>query len=223
MLLLVVPEDVLEHDDGVVDHDAGGEREPEHGQVVEGEAGHPHGGEGRDDGARDRDGGHERRPELLYRQEEEHGGDRRQPRDLDQQLGVALEEGQAHGGDDGEEHRALPPAEAADEGGDDEAGEEPAEQEMVLHLVEGALDEAGEVADRLELDVLGQPLLELGQAGLDRVDHRHRVGARLLPDEHGDRVLPVQAGERARRLAQSALTLFVIATLMRVIAESLSS
>ena len=58
LLLLDEAEDVLEHDDGVVDDDADHEHEREHGHAVQGEAERPHHAEGRDDGARD---GHRRR------------------------------------------------------------------------------------------------------------------------------------------------------------------
>ena len=199
-LLFRVPEDVLQHDDGIVDDDAGGERQPEHGQVVEGEARHAHGGEGGDDRHRDRQRRHEGGPELLHGKEEDHGGEDGRPRHLEEELGVALEEGRRHRRHDGEEDRALVPAQPADEGGDDEAGEQPAEQQVVLHLVERALDEAREVADDLELDVLGQALLDLGQPRLHAVHHRHRVGAGLLADEEGHRVGAVEARERARLL-----------------------
>jgi len=42
----------------------------------------------------------------------------------------------------------------------------------------------------------------------------------VLPGAEWSNELTVDAGERARRLAQAALTLFIIATLMRVVAES---
>src|SRR5262249_57832628 len=55
------PEDVLEHDDGVVDHDADHQHEREHGHAVQGEVQRPHHAEGRDDRGRDGHGGDERR------------------------------------------------------------------------------------------------------------------------------------------------------------------
>jgi copper transport protein len=42
----------------------------------------------------------------------------------------------------------------------------------------------------------------------------------VLPGAEWSNELTVDAGERARRLAQAALTLFIIATLMRIVAES---
>ena len=196
-LLVDVPEDVLQHDDGVVDDDARGERQPEHGQVVEGEAGHAHGQERGDDGAGDGQGGHEGRAQLPHRAEEDHGDDDADPRHPQEQLRVAGEEGRAHRADDEGHRRDLPPHEIADEDGHDEAGQEAAEQQVILHLVDRALDEARQVAHHLELDVLGQALLDLGQPRLDAVHHGHRVGARLLADDEGHRVAAVQAGEGA--------------------------
>ena len=110
ILLVHVAKDVLEHDDGVIDHDAGRYGEPQHRDVVQREAGPPHGEEGGDDRGRD-----------------------------------------GHGGDEG-----GPPVPPAEEDPHDQARQEGAEDEVVLDLAEGPLDEAGLVADDVDRHVGGQ-------------------------------------------------------------------
>ncbi len=54
LALLHVADDVLDHDDGVVDDEAGADRQRHQRQIVEREAGNPHHGECRDDRQRQR-------------------------------------------------------------------------------------------------------------------------------------------------------------------------
>ena len=67
---LAVAEDVLEHDDRVVDQHPHAKRESAQRHDVEGEIAHPHHDERGQDGERDRDPDHERLPERA--EEEEH-------------------------------------------------------------------------------------------------------------------------------------------------------
>ena len=65
-----VARDVLDHDDGVVHDEAGGERDAEQGQRVDGEAEELHEGEGADQGDGDRDGRDERAAPVLQEDED---------------------------------------------------------------------------------------------------------------------------------------------------------
>ena len=65
-----VPEDVLVYDHRVVDHDADGQDQPQHGDVVEREAHVPHEHEGRDDRGGDGQGGDQGRPPVADEQED---------------------------------------------------------------------------------------------------------------------------------------------------------
>jgi hypothetical protein len=69
--------DVLEHDDGVVDDDADGEREREQRERVEREAGGAHQPERADDARGDGDGGDERRAHVAQEQKHDGGGEHR--------------------------------------------------------------------------------------------------------------------------------------------------
>ena len=62
--------DVFEHHDGVVDHDADGEHQAEHGEIVERVAHRPHQREGGDERGGNGDGGDDRAAPVV--QEEEH-------------------------------------------------------------------------------------------------------------------------------------------------------
>ena len=74
-LLLDESEDVLEHDDGVVDDDAGRERQREHRHVVQREAGHFHERERPDDRRRDGQRGDERHADVADEQEHDDAGE----------------------------------------------------------------------------------------------------------------------------------------------------
>ena len=65
--------DVLEHDDGVVDHDADGQHQPEQRQVVEREPQQAHDGEGADQGDADVDHRQEERLPVLQEQQDDNG------------------------------------------------------------------------------------------------------------------------------------------------------
>ena len=69
--LLDVAVDVLEHDDGVVDHEADGEHEREQGQGVDGEAEGIHQRERADQRYGNRDEGNQRRPDRAQEQEDD--------------------------------------------------------------------------------------------------------------------------------------------------------
>src|SRR5439155_4235050 len=86
------------------------------------------------------------------------------------------------------------------------------------HGVERGLDEARLVADDLHLDVVGERALQARQLPLYPVDHRNRVGARLLTDDELDRVLAVQARERAR-LDHPVLGIAQVAHAQRPVAQ----
>ena len=70
--LLLVPVRVLQHDDGVVHHDADGQREREQGEVVDREPEEVHDREGRDDRRGDREAGDDRRPQVPQEEEDDH-------------------------------------------------------------------------------------------------------------------------------------------------------
>ncbi|KTT90187.1 hypothetical protein NS44R_14905, partial [Mammaliicoccus sciuri] len=79
-----MPHDVLDHDDGVVDHEADGYRERHQRQVVDREAGQPHPGTGAGQRQRHRPAGRDRRHHAAQEHEHhdhhENGG--RQQREL---------------------------------------------------------------------------------------------------------------------------------------------
>ena len=66
-------EDVLEHDDGVVDHDADHQRQRQHGDLVQREAHGRHQREGRNDGSRNRDRGDQRGAPVREEDEDDDG------------------------------------------------------------------------------------------------------------------------------------------------------
>jgi hypothetical protein len=71
---LDVAGDVLDHDDGVVDHEAGGDGERHDREVVEAEAREIHHRQGADERQRHREAGDQRRPPVAQEQED-HGHD----------------------------------------------------------------------------------------------------------------------------------------------------
>jgi hypothetical protein len=76
-LLLDEADDVLQHDDGVVDDDPDGEREGEQRDDVQREPGHPHRREGADDRDRDRERGDERAPDVAEEDQDDERGEGR--------------------------------------------------------------------------------------------------------------------------------------------------
>ncbi len=76
--LFLVPEGVLEHDDGVVHHDADRDRQREQRKVVDRETEEVHDRKGRDDGRRNREPGNDRGPDVPQEDEDDqHDQDRR--------------------------------------------------------------------------------------------------------------------------------------------------
>ena len=71
-LFLDEPEDVLEHDDRIVDDDAGGQRQRQHRHVVQREAGHLHEDERPDDRGRHRQGGDQRHAQVADEEKDHH-------------------------------------------------------------------------------------------------------------------------------------------------------
>ncbi len=82
-----MPRDVLEHDDGIVDHEAGGDGQGHERKVVEAVAQEPHHGEGADE--RDRDGNGRDQGGPRVAQEQEHDQDHQRDRDEQRRLHVA--------------------------------------------------------------------------------------------------------------------------------------
>ncbi len=77
LLLLEVPEDVFDHDDGVINDDAHGERERHEADHVQREIRDPHDAEGGDDGRGNRQRGDERGAAIAEeKQHDERGEDR---------------------------------------------------------------------------------------------------------------------------------------------------
>ncbi len=74
------PLGVLEHDDGVINHDADGEHQAEEGEVVQAEAHGGHGGEGADERDGNVDHGEDHRPPVLEEDQDD---------ETDQEDGVA--------------------------------------------------------------------------------------------------------------------------------------
>ena len=72
------------------------------------------------------------------------------------------------------------------------AGEEAAEQQVQLDLLERLADEPRLVARRLDLDVGRQRRLDPLEPREHAIDDRDGVGARLLADRHRDGVLAVE-------------------------------
>ena len=70
--LLDVTRDVLDHDDGVVDYEAGGDGERHHGEVVEAVAGQIHDAEGADERDGHGDAGDDGRGEVPQEEEDDH-------------------------------------------------------------------------------------------------------------------------------------------------------
>ncbi len=72
LLLAHDPLDVLQHHDGVINHDTDGEHHAEQGQQVDGETEHQHAGEGPDERHRHRDTGDQGGAEVLQEQIDDH-------------------------------------------------------------------------------------------------------------------------------------------------------
>src|SRR6185369_2421469 len=70
--LLEIAHDVLDHHDGVVDHEADGDGEAHQGQIVEAVAQQIHDGEGAHQGQRHRGAGDDRRPDMAEENEDHH-------------------------------------------------------------------------------------------------------------------------------------------------------
>ena len=89
--MLDMPDDILQHDDGVVDHEADRQRQRHQRQIVEAVAEQRHAGKGADDGDRQRqrgnDGGRTRAQEDEDHAHHQRAGD--QQRDLHVGNGVA--------------------------------------------------------------------------------------------------------------------------------------
>ena len=69
---LDMPDDVLQHDDGIVHHEADGKDQGHHGQVVQAVVQQVHHGEGSDDGERQRQAGDDGRRHVAQKQEDHH-------------------------------------------------------------------------------------------------------------------------------------------------------
>ncbi len=93
---------------------------------------------------------------------------------------------------DGGNDRRAP---VAHEEEDDEAGEDAAEHEVHVDLVERRVDVGRLVADDLERDAGGQSRPDALEAGLGGFDDRHGVGARLPPHVEHDRRHAVETRE----------------------------
>ena len=95
-----MPDDVLDHDDGVVDDEADRDRERHQGQIVEAVAQHVHHGECADDGYRHRNRGNDGRPKLAQEERDDANdeGDRQQQGEA--HVGEAGRDGLGSVGDD---------------------------------------------------------------------------------------------------------------------------
>ena len=85
---LAMARDVLEHDDRVVDHEAGGHRQRHQREVVEAEAQQVHHAEGADQRHRHRHRGHDRRADAPKEREDHEGHEA----DRDQEGALHVEE-----------------------------------------------------------------------------------------------------------------------------------
>jgi hypothetical protein len=203
---LDVAHDVLEHDDGVVDHEAHGERQRQQGDVVDRMAADIHAGKSADDRDRQRDGRDQRRPEAA--QEEVDGDDNQHAGQHQGELNVVdgMTDGNRTVGEDGDlnagrqlclnrrEHRFDPVDDLHGVG--------------VGLPVDGEHDGAGAVQPACDLVVLDtvDRRRDVGDphrcAVLPSDDHRHVVG-RLVDGAGGveDRALAL-VGDGADRLAR---------------------
>ena len=88
--LFEMAHDVLDHDDGVVDHEADGDRQRHERQIVEAVAEHIEHREGADQRQRHRDRRNDGRPEIAQEQEDDH-----------HDQGDGQQQGELHVGDGG--------------------------------------------------------------------------------------------------------------------------
>ncbi len=95
-----------------------------------------------------------------------------------------------HRGDDGR-------AQAPHEGQHHQRGQDAAQHQVQVDLVQGVVDVLRLIADDLGLDVGGQPRGQAGQVGLDRLDDGHRVLAGLPAHLQDHARHAVDAGGRA--------------------------
>ena len=164
--LLEIAVHVLDHDDGVVDHEADGDRQRHQRQIVDGEAGEPHPGAGAGQRQRHRDaGGNGRRGPAQEQEHHEHHQEHgRQQRELHVQ------------------HAGADRAGAVDQGRDFDAGRNPLLQfrDQRPHAIDG-LDHIG-VALLGDLDQHRRLPVEPGdRAGCcarNPRSRRHRTAAR---------------------------------------------
>ena len=77
-----VAEDVLQHDNGIVDHDADGERDAEQCHAVQREIHRPHERERRDNRCRNRERGNDHGADVADEEHDDHGGQQAAPQQV---------------------------------------------------------------------------------------------------------------------------------------------
>ena len=160
--LFEVARDVLEHDDRVVDHEAGRDGQRHQRQVVEAEAEQIHHAERADDRSRHRDARNRRRPHAP--QEREHHQDHQRDGDDQRLLGVGQRLANGLGPVDGDRQIDV----ARQRGGE--------ARQLRAHVVDGVDDVGAGLARQHD----GDPRLAVDETGvaqvLDRVDDLGDVG-----------------------------------------------
>ncbi len=124
----------------------------------------------------------------------------------------AADEGHRH-----RERRDERGAQVAQEHVDDERHQDERLEQGVQHLLDGGVDEAGDVVGDLVVHPRGERLLQLLERLLDLVDDLGRVGTGRLLEDHGGRGIAVDVGVEVEELRAELDALVLLVHLARAL------